>query len=626
MSKEALKEYLPNYLESRGVSLKKIGVCLVCNGGHKDPCAGYDAKRNKYHCFSCGIDYDIFDFIALDNNLNLENNFKEVLEIGCREYGIATDSLNDKESSNPPIKPKKSTEAEIAGNTEDKDYTSYYHECHRNIALTKYMIDRGINQQTLDNFLIGYDVQQRCIVIPVTKSFHIKRSVEGKSFLNLKGVPVDVFNKKYLTKEQKEPIFVVESAIDALSIEQMGARAISLNSSTNTRKLIELIDQYPAKNSFIIALDNDEAGERAANALSLQFKERGIPHVLFNVSGDCKDANEALQANSNKLFESIESGKKIIYQELNKINEEYKERTQAARSVGAFFDVIKSRASMSYIPTGFPKLDKMLDGGVYEGLYFIGAISSLGKTTFVLQMSDSIAKSGQDVLIFSLEMSKYELMAKSISRLTFENAQDTRHAKTVRGITNYKRYANYNETELKLIVDSINKYEAEYGGNIYILEGVGDIGVLQVREAVKEHIERTGMAPMVIIDYVQLLAPIDPRMSDKQNTDKSVLELKRISRDYKIPIMGISSLNRDNYNMPISMAAFKESGSIEYSSDVLIGLQAKGIGEEKGFDINKAKAKNPREIELVVLKNRNGATGGKLQYNYYTLFNCFKEV
>ena len=131
---------------------------------------------------------------------------------------------------------------------------------------------------------------------------------------------------------------------------------------------------------------------------------------------------------------------------------------------------------------------------------------------------------------------------------------------------------------------------------------------------------------MVIIDYVQLLAPIDPRMSDKQNTDKSVLELKRISRDYKIPIIGISSLNRENYNLPISMSAFKESGSIEYSSDVLLGLQAKGIGSDKNFDINKAKAQNPREIELVVLKNRNGATGGKVDYNYYTMFNCFKEL
>ena len=73
------------------------------------------------------------------------------------------------------------------------------------------------------------------------------------------------------------------------------------------------------------------------------------------------------------------------------------------------------------------------------------------------------------------------------------------------------------------------------------------------------------------------------------------------------------------------MEAFKESGAIEYSSDILIGLQLKGAGK-KDFDANEAKTKNPREIELVVLKNRNGATGKKVELEYYPLFNYFKEV
>jgi replicative DNA helicase len=73
------------------------------------------------------------------------------------------------------------------------------------------------------------------------------------------------------------------------------------------------------------------------------------------------------------------------------------------------------------------------------------------------------------------------------------------------------------------------------------------------------------------------------------------------------------------------MEAFKESGAIEYSSDVLIGLQLKGAGE-KNFDANEAKRKDPREIELVILKNRNGRTGGKIIFNYYPLFNYFREA
>ena len=118
-------------------------------------------------------------------------------------------------------------------------------------------------------------------------------------------------------------------------------------------------------------------------------------------------------------------------------------------------------------------------------------------------------------------------------------------------------------------------------------------------------------------------------MTDKQNTDKSVLELKRLSRKYKIPVIAISSFNRENYKAKVSMQAFKESGAIEYGSDVLLGLQFKGAGES-GFDddaVTEAFSKEPREIELRVLKHRNGERPkGAFLYEYYPKFSYFKEI
>ena len=72
------------------------------------------------------------------------------------------------------------------------------------------------------------------------------------------------------------------------------------------------------------------------------------------------------------------------------------------------------------------------------------------------------------------------------------------------------------------------------------------------------------------------------------------------------------------------MQAFKESGAIEYSTDVLIGLQLQGVGTEN-FDVNQAKRQEPRQIEAVILKNRNGRTGDKIGYDYYAMFNYFSE-
>ena len=134
----------------------------------------------------------------------------------------------------------------------------------------------------------------------------------------------------------------------------------------------------------------------------------------------------------------------------------------------------------------------------------------------------------------------------------------------------------------------------------------------------------TGKTPLVIVDYLQIVAPYNERATDKQNMDKAVLELKRISRDFKLPVIAVSSLNRMSYGQRISMEAFKESGAIEYSSDVLIGLQLRGAGEA-AFDPTEAKKKNPRQIEAVILKNRNGRVGEKIEFEYYPMFNYFTE-
>jgi replicative DNA helicase len=82
------------------------------------------------------------------------------------------------------------------------------------------------------------------------------------------------------------------------------------------------------------------------------------------------------------------------------------------------------------------------------------------------------------------------------------------------------------------------------------------------------------------------------------------------------------------------MSAFKESGSLEYSADVLLALQPEGMveGEDNKAKKNnietvkKCKAATERNVELVILKNRNGSTNKTLNFNYYAMFNCFEEA
>lgn len=313
------------------------------------------------------------------------------------------------------------------------------------------------------------------------------------------------------------------------------------------------------------------------------------------------------------------------------IVQQYRDNYSVGGNIGDFTDVIKSNVNTPAIPTGFDILDKVIDGGLYEGLYTVGAISSLGKTTFCINVADQIAKSGQDVIILSLEMSKYQIISRSISRLTFcayQNEDSIKYewCKTSRGITDGSRYKYYSPEEINLIEQAREQYSSTVGQHLFIREAVGDMTVEKATEIIKEHIEYTGNRPVVIVDYLQLLQHPDKYINgnDKLRTDVNITTLKRTSRDFKVPIILISSLNRMNYDTEVSFSSFKESGAIEYSSDVVIGLQLAGVGRGD-FNVNEAKAKEPREIELTILKNREGKIGQLIKYSYYPMFNHFIE-
>ena len=312
--------------------------------------------------------------------------------------------------------------------------------------------------------------------------------------------------------------------------------------------------------------------------------------------------------------------------------EQYRKNFSVGGNIAEFDNVINSNANTPAIKTGFKILDQVLDGGLYEGLYTIGAISSLGKTAFCGNIADSIATAGHDVIIFSFEMSKFEFIARSISKLTFAyflSHRDTikfEWCKTERGITDGSRYKNYCPEELELINRCKNAYAAKTGQHLYIYESIGEMSVNDIANIVKTHIENTGNKPVVIIDYLQLIKNEDPRINsnDKVKTDANLTALKKLSRDEKLAIIAISSFNRNSYETRARFESFKESGSVEYTSSVLLALQLAGV-EEDNFNVNEAKAKNPREVELVILKNRQAKSGDTIKYFYYPMFNFFYE-
>lgn len=358
-----------------------------------------------------------------------------------------------------------------------------------------------------------------------------------------------------------------------------------------------------------------------------------------------EDSGKAKQVQESADNDSTEQPNEPTLEELKEI---YNQGTAAAH-IHDFFANIEAEADKPAISTGFPSLDRILGGGIRTGLYIIGALSSLGKTTFMIQMADYIAKQGRDVLYFSLEQPEREIIAKSISRETYNAALirtgSTRQAKSTIGILDGRRYKNYMQEEKRIILEATGQYK-KYADKIRIIEGVGNIGAQEIEKKIKEHEIYTGNKPIVFIDYLQIMAPpIDGRRSytDKQATDKNILELKRLSREYSI--IAISSFNRDSYTEPVNLSSFKESGAIEYTSDYLIGLQYVGMDyqtdrngkresesthaarvQKQVFEVQQDRGKRgqAQDIELKLLKGRI-VTKDKMKLSFYPCFNLYQE-
>jgi replicative DNA helicase len=491
-------------------------------------------------------------------------------------------------------------------------------------------------------FSNNYPVSPR-VIIPTSPSHYTARDIRDKSAMTdleqskakMKvGTDAPIFNAAAI-KSATKPIFITEGEIDALSLITMGAEAVALGSTSNVQKLADHLKRENASQPLIIAMDNDSGpGTGAAAKIKAALDLLGIMHTIADTAalyGGEKDANDALTKLEDWRFSANILEAERDAEQLRDVAAAAElsahRQTSAAHHIDKLLDIINTSANTPPTSTGFKALDDILDGGLYEGLYILGAISSLGKTTLVMQMADQIARAGRDVLIFSLEMARTELMAKSISRHTFTISEDKARALSTRGITDGRRYDTYPSDRRALIKTAIEEYR-KTAERVFIHEGVGDMDAERIRQTIETHVRITGAPPVVVVDYLQIITPHSDRASDKQATDKAVLELKRMGRDFKIPIIAISSFNRENYTASVNMAAFKESGAVEYSADVLMGLQLEGMdtlkSEDKQSQIDDLKSRDPRRVELKILKNRNGPIGGKVAFDFYAPFNYFR--
>lgn len=637
-----LKALLPDYLTGKGIDLKKNFTCLNPNHADKNPSMTYYADSQTVYCHGCNASFDIFDLFAIDqmqasvdssNRVQYPNGFKEV-------YNKLADYMHVNVSKFK-VKPEDAERSKI-----NEFNHKVIEAASKQIDQTDYLQRRGISTELAKKFNIGFipkwvnptvaikDGRELTptprIIIPTGDTSYLARDTRPaedipdaeKNYIKIKQGGSHLFNSRALYDDTK-PIFIVEGEFDALSVLEVTdkAQAVALGSTSNVdafcREVERIGNSKNKKNQpydpvFLIATDNDNAGRLAAKELEARLKNgNGFETYTVNIARNSKDPNEELVKDRQKFTSEVTDRIKDPDDYLTGLLKRIQER----------------KDNPQFIPTGFKNLDKLLDGGLYPQLYVLGAVSSVGKTTFSMQIADRIAgrPDGNPIFYFSFETSKDELTEKNLSRLSFELAsKDSGNPQTARAINN--GYWISHKPEYSLVMKAVSAY-SNYYSRIHIIDATLDRldanGIYKRMRAYKR--KHPDEKPVVFVDYLQILKPIDDKDTDKEKVTRSIATFKSIASELEIPVVVISSFNRSSYQSPVAMQSFKESGEIEYYADTLLGLQYRAIhdGTDDRDTMKSAMQSDPREIELVVLKNRNGKSNTSINFEYYPRFNDF---
>ena len=480
------------------------------------------------------------------------------------------------------------------------------------------------------------------VTIPTAGGSVFARACCGDAKLAQSGARY-LFNEAALYQKEK-PVVIVEGEIDALSVLYSAGdvvEAVGLGGLAGWNKVLGLIKsgQVQARR-FIIALDDDpeekegtrqnvrETAEKLRLGLHAADRVAIIADAAYGVNGaGYKDANEVLVMEPPRLREQIELAAglaKSIPDPLEEKRARYEQENNGLAGLEAF---LTDEAPEPPAATGFAGLDELLDGGLYEGLYTLFATPGNGKTTLMLQVADTIAQAGRDVLFIALEMGKKALQARSLSRLSslLADGDSAYTALSEREISasKWRKWGKESWRSAAGTISKASKIYRQWAERVFFFESQGGT-FSAVREAVERHIRFRGCPPVVFVDYLQILRPDNTGLTDKQAVDSHVLGLKQLSRDYGLPVVVASSLARTSYSERLTLASGKESGGIEFTSDVVLGIQLLGVGTAS-FNVEEARAKKVRELEVVVLKNRTGALGTAC-LQYWPRWNIMRDA
>ncbi len=314
-------------------------------------------------------------------------------------------------------------------------------------------------------------------------------------------------------------------------------------------------------------------------------------HLMRALIETAYDITEAAYDESRDNAEVLDSAEKAIYAIGNAsathkfvaISEKMDDAWERIETMSKNKDAIRGT------PTGFPELDSLLSGLHPSDLIILAARPSVGKTSFAMDIARNAAvRHNVPVGIFSLEMSAEQIIDRMLSAESYVNSWKLRTG------------AVHAQEDFDRIRDTI---EVLSKAPIYIDDKPGN-NILSMR-AVARRLKRERGIGLIIVDYLQLMAPTSSRNSDNvvQQVTEISRSLKGLARELEVPVLALSQLSRavEQRGGKPRLSDLRDSGSIEQDADVVMFIHR----EDKG----KPDSDRQNIAEILVEKHRNGPTG-----------------
>ena len=239
------------------------------------------------------------------------------------------------------------------------------------------------------------------------------------------------------------------------------------------------------------------------------------------------------------------------------------------------------------LTSGLIDLDKMTNGWQKSDFIILAARPAMGKTSLALNMAQNAAiMTNQPVAIFSLEMSKEQLVNRMVSSIAEIDQQTLRTGRLF-------------GDDWTRLVHSIAPLAS---APIYIDDTPG-ISIREIRAKARRLKSEHGLS-LIVIDYLQLMGSNGRAESRQQEVSMISRSLKALARELNIPIIALSQLSRSVEQGPEkkpSLSHLRESGSLEQDADIVMFIYRDEYYHED--------SEHKGEAELIIAKHRNGATG-----------------